>query len=387
MSETTRANLRGRSGRLAAVIFTFLSSALAASSATAILPDAELGLVPPGLTGALAEDALAPRVNPAGLGFMEGTELQLLHMRVPGAWTTDLRLGVGLGPLALGFGQEWLDGPDIGWQRRSSLSLALGDRSFSLGGTVRRSRPAGAEDSLSSYDVGAAGRMYPWLSWSASMRDIDVDENAAFTVGLGVRLLRDRVTAGVERIWPRDERFFASDGFLAWALRLRLLDGLPLSGSLSHPLADLQDLRLGLALTLNLPTVGFTGGHLPLENSETSYASLRLSSARHRSPLPTRQQVLFDLEEALTPIESFLMGAEQADLFLDLVRLLDQARRDSEIDAVVFRTAARVPLSFSQVEELRMSIEELQGAGKPVYFYLDAADDWIAQQVQPHDIV
>ncbi len=345
----------------------------------AAVPDAEAGLVIPGLTGALTENALAPRENPAGLGFMEGSELWLSYLRADGARNTGLHYGSRLGLLALGFGQEWLDGEDIGRQRRTQLSFALGERSFSLGGSVRWLTLAGSDEAIASYDVGIAGRAHPWFSWSFRARDLGYTDRTSYAAGLGLRALGDRLTLGVDRIWRHEENFLDMDGLLSWAIGVRLYHGILMSGQVLHPLTggDPEDVRLQLAITLDLPTAGATVGHVPAGTlRDNAYAAMRLSTARYRSPIVVSEQVLLNLEEMLSPADRRLIPSPRRDPFIDIIRLLDQARRDPEIDAVIIRTSGRAMLSFPEVEELRQAVGRLRDAEKSVYFYLDGADDW-----------
>jgi protease IV len=361
--------------RLAPLLVCLFAPALT----SAAVPDSDVGLGVPGLTSALAEDALAPRENPAGLGFMEGGELQFLHLRAPGARTTGLYWGTHLGPFAVGYGQEWLDGPDIGRERRTNLSLAIGGRSFSVGGSARWLRPAGVDRRLVAYDVGVAGRFHPHFALSLRARDLGQAERTSIAAGAGVRMLRDRVTLGVDRIWRNGDDALSTDGLLSWGFLVRLYDGLGVSGHLIHPLSSETevDTFVQLALTLDLPHVGFGLGHAPQAPlTANAYAGVRLSTARHRTPIVTSGMVLLDLEDALAPDESFLFPGERRDPFMDLVRLLDQIRRDPEAAGIILRTAGRSGLSFSEVEELRQSIGRLRESGKWVYFYLDGADDW-----------
>ncbi len=380
MREDRRCRVKGIGRIVRLVVFAAgLSTGFVAAGAHAASPDLDFGLVVPGLTGALAEDSLAGRENPAGLGFLEGGELQLVHLRAPGARSTGLHYGLSLGPLGAGFAQEWLDGSAIGRQRRSQISLALGDRSLALGASTRWLRLAGEEQSDVSYDLGLAGRVFPYLAWSVRARDIGLRERTSYSTGIGLRALRDRITIGVDRVWSPDEAFTGREGLLSGGLELRLYDGLGLRGQIIHPLDqdDDRDTWLQAAVVIDLPHLGFSGGHLPrAEASDNLYAGIRLSTARHRTFLATGGQVFVNLEDFLTFDPPLLLPAAARDPLLDLIRLLDQARRDPEVDGVVIRTSGGAMLSLSEVEELRHSLSLLQENGKTVYFYLDGADDW-----------
>src|SRR4051812_6714995 len=110
------------------------------------------GAESPGQSFALQDDGTALGGNPAGLGFLQGLELDFLHNGYYGTGPADanaLYLTGGGGGLALGLGFDWLNRPGCpaGFPcpsnpgtlsyRRTSIGGALRVRELSLGAVHR----------------------------------------------------------------------------------------------------------------------------------------------------------------------------------------------------------------------------------------------------------
>jgi protease-4 len=106
---------------------------------------------------------------------------------------------------------------------------------------------------------------------------------------------------------------------------------------------------------------------------------VRLSSVQYPGLSITRDRAVeLDLDEALRrPTSGFvgvLLGETHRDPLALTIERLHRLALDGGVRAVVLRSGG-LPLGAGRAEELRSGIEELQGAGKKVAFYVESAGD------------
>ncbi|MDF1562952.1 MAG: signal peptide peptidase SppA [Deltaproteobacteria bacterium] len=350
------------------------------------------GLRPPATDVALAEGTSDLGLNPAALLFQTGHELRIQY-QTDGAGTPEsrdaVRVAYGLSRrnLAMALHGSWTDDRMVprGDERWLGGSLAFGGRAFSVGLSARglaTRDPARAR--LFAYDFAVGGRPHEHLSYGFSVRDLASRAiDPAYAFGLGTSLLRGRLTLGTSWSWSGTDRIFASSGEVGWTARLRALHGLELLAGGSHRLDGSEGahrIEVGLRIDLSHLGVAVTGSPVSrrLDTGEqglTSSLDVRISSARHSSIVSGIGMAVLDLDDLLADGGSLLFGRSRRDRLLELLALLDQARRDREISGVLIRAAGGASLSMAEVEELRAALARLRQSGKKTTFYLEAADD------------
>lgn len=328
-------------------------------------------------------------VNPAGLSYTGGLELDYLHQRSAlndrtgdGAY-----LALDTGGLALGFSLEWLRfGPGSGPHfRRTTWALSLGGEALSLGAAyhIYGGTESPFFDHLTSWDVGIIARPVRALSLGFSVLDVDAPEVGRislprrYDVGLGLRPFGERLTVSADLLVGDNAGF--DHGALGYALRWRALDGVTLFGGLTHYYKQ-GELAGTVGLQLDGPHVGLAyaaGANSGLDQMEHTIG-VRLSTARHPSMGESGQVALLDLGELLKKEDGLvaLLGGGQADPYLTTLELLRRAKSDTAISGVVLKFGdLEGGLGSAHVQEMRQAITALHDAGKPVIALLTNADD------------
>ncbi|HYD40614.1 MAG TPA: signal peptide peptidase SppA [Anaeromyxobacter sp.] len=352
------------------------------------------GLTLPVLGAAAAEEPIALDVNPAGVGFVGGFAVQYFHEGVPGRRTLGdgVYLADRLGPLALGFGHEWLrpGAAPLAKYQRSRLALALTDgRSASLGfgWTWIRSGDDALEDA-GSWELGVTSRPSRFFSFAAAALGSDARLRGArlpvrFDLGVAARGWRDRLTlsadlladdGGGRAFRPTSARFGAGvelGSGLAAALRVELpvRDG---------PGGD-RDASGLLAVTWNAPHAGITAGALRFGERAGWIAGVRLSEERYLSGGAGRGLAAISLPRDLTPERLLFVTIGERDPYGRLVERLVAARDDPEVGALLLRID-EAPFGSGRVEELRALVAEVR-ARKPVLAYVTGGgtrEYWLA---------
>ena len=193
------------------------SLALAQTGAIDSAQQPSRGLTLPPTGAALVDEATSLSLNPAGLGYVSGSQLFYLHER------TLVRDGVGDGVflatrllgLGLGGSMEWVRGHAEPDYRKTSLGLSLGSRTLQLGGAWHGfSSDDDDLDDLSSFDLGLTARPARGLSLAAVVKDLNAPEEGEvklerqYNLGLGLRPLDERYTLGVDGLFTDNPDLF-----------------------------------------------------------------------------------------------------------------------------------------------------------------------------------
>ncbi|MBZ4417142.1 signal peptide peptidase SppA [Myxococcus sp. RHSTA-1-4] len=361
------------------------SLALAQTGAIVQPPVPSRGVTLPPTGAALVDEATALSLNPAGLGYLGGSQLFYLHER------NLARDGVGDGVflatrfLGLGAGasMEWIRGRAEPDYRRTSLGLSLGSRTLQLGGAWHDfSSDDGDIDDLSSFDLGLTARPARALSLAAVVRDInapdegDVELKRKYNLGLGVRPLDERYTLGVD--WLFSEGDFRR-GQATYTLNAEVIPGLRLGAGVSHGFTEGVPLALQLGLTVDTSNVGLTYAAGGAEDGTDHVVALRLSSESYRALRPPGGVVtMLDLNDMLaggtSPLLT-LLGARDTDPYLRLSRWLDLAAKDERLSGVLLKMEGLPGVDWGKAEELRQAVLKLRASGKRVMAVLLSADD------------
>ena len=361
-----------------------IAVALAATGATAQLTTSPFkqGAVAPGQSFALQDDGTSLAGNPAGLGFVEGLELDYLHNGYYGdtsGGANALYLSGGWAPLSLGAGFDWINGTDSTGApvsyRRGSLGGALRLGLLSLG-TVYRGFSGISED-LSTWDFGALARPTRWLSLGAALLDSTRPGNLPrrWVVSAAVRPLGERLDLAADLRWQDPTGFDTKDWL--FTARARFLPGLTVIGQLGV-LSGSQVSGL-FGLQFDLGHLGVTYAPTFAPGGAYDAWSLRASTERWpsvRLPVPFAAEI--DLKKALSHPPpgtlTLFFGSSARDPLVETVETLRRLARDPSTKAVVLRSGG-LPLGLARAEELRAAIENLRVSGKSVIFYLESGGD------------
>jgi protease-4 len=360
-----------------------IAVALAASGARAQLSNTPFsqGAVAPGQSFALQDDGTSLAGNPAGLGFVEGLELDYLHNGYYGSTAggaNALYLSGGGGPLSLGLGFDWINGTD-------TTGTAVSYRRFSIGGALQLGQLSlgvvhrgfsGITADLATWDFGALVRPLRWLALGAAVLDSTQPESQPrrWVLAAAVRPLGERLDLAADVRWP-EPGFDSRDWF--FTARWRLLRGVMLIGQ--------------LGVLTGSQTTGLIGAQFDLSHLGVTYAptfgsggarnswSLRASTERWpsvRLPIPFGAEL--DLKKALSrpppsPL-ALVWGSTARDPLAETIETLRRLAKDPSTKAVVLRSGG-LPLGGGRADELRAAIENLRGSGKSVLFYLESGGD------------
>ncbi|MCY1015412.1 signal peptide peptidase SppA [Pyxidicoccus sp. MSG2] len=368
---------------LALLLLPGLAAAQTGAIDSAPLPSRGVTLPPTG--AALVDEATALSLNPAGLGFVGGSQLFYLHERNlvqdgvgDGVFLASRFLGLGAG-----LSMEWVRGHAEPDYRKTSLGLSVGTRTLQLGGSWHAfSSDDGDLDDLSGFDLGLTARPSRALSLAAVVRDINAPEEGRYelkrqyNLGLGVRPLDERYTLGVD--WLFSEGAFRS-GKATYTLNAEVIPGLRLGAGVSHGFVSGVPLALQVAATVDTSGIGLTYAAGGTEDGTDHVVALRLSSESYRSLRPHGGVVaMVDVNDMLAggtnPLLA-LMGARATDPYLQLSRWLDLAAKDERLTGVVLKMEGLPGVNWGKAEELRQAVLRLRASGKRVMAVLLSADD------------
>ncbi len=361
-----------------------------ASTAQAQLARATGPVATPASSTVLQDDALALDVNPAALGLMPAWSVALLHAEVDRerSW-----LGRGdafylaapvYGPLALGVTLQSIRPGELALHPRTDpranraligFGLALTPTEGVSFGVTSRTFTSGGEafDALSSLDAGLMVRPSRFFSVGLVGRDLFISREGFGAEGLGL---------GSSALFSLGLRPFGTESLtleVAVAGRPSGLDELagragavieiPYVGAISGMVeserlanAD-QALRFVAELALTAGQLTAAGGGTSGDDFDGTvgwYAMVR-ADGRERTGIPSSVRVL-DLE----------LGGASARSMLGVALALERAIVDPRIGGVLLRPrGAGMPLAYAQ--ELRLQIQALRAAGKPVVCHLESA--------------
>jgi protease-4 len=365
-----------------------LAFALQALPQTANIPNTDYsrgGTLPP-TSAALVDEATAPLVNTAGLALMPGFQLFYLHERNLGL--NQIVDGVYLGQnvfgfVTIGFDLEWIRGGDQPRRRRTSWSLAAGAEALSFGVTYRAFSSDDVNlDALSTWDLGAVSRPTRYLALAAAIKNLDapsrggVGFNRQYDFALGLRPFGERYSLAVDYLLTNLPS--GSNSRMQYTLQAEPLQGLVLGAGLSHGFEG-EDVIFQASLTLNTSHLGvaYAGGGSSAGADHVIVA--RVSTQRYPSvAAPQGRFALIDVTEMMsrsTTSAFSLLGISEADPYLRLMRLLDSAIHDPNLDGVVLKIDNLTEVGLGRAEELRRAIVRMRSVGKKVIVVLLAAGD------------
>lgn len=328
------------------------------------------------------DDAMAIDVNPAEVGFLPTWSATYLHSEISDdpSWlptgdaahfATPLFFGLA-GGLSL---QSVRAGGNAAGIDHGMATLALAfapSRRFSFGTNVHWLTSSDPRiDALASWDFGMSWRASEWLGMSLVGRDLLATRSASGFQALGLGpsfVLGSRLRPLGDASWIVSTDLALDDAGRVGG-RLGSKVRVPYVGTLSA-LAEVEELgerdallRLMAGLTVQWGQLsvggGAFGGEDAFEQTSGWYAMARVEGQR-RPGLPVGG-VVRDLE---------VSGGTDARGLLRVVMELDRARHEEDVAGVLLRMRGG-GMGMAYAQELRLMIESLRRAGKPVICYLE----------------
>lgn len=366
--------------------FVIPCSALAQVSAVREATPTDGVPVPP--TGAaLADDAMAPGINPAGLASLKGFSLSYLHERnIPLDRIADgLFLSAGAGPVTLGFSTHWMRyGELLPNDRKTVWTLALGNEFIAIGANLNlfSSDQDRSLDQMITWDLGLTVRPFRYFAFGAAAFDLNApDFDGAriarrFDLGIGLRPFTNHVELAID--WRFDDLNPLDDSKLDVTLRAEVIDGLVLLAAFTTSFSG-KELAGQIGLELRLPHIaaGYAlGTYFDPTEVASHQAWLRLTTQRQRAiDVTPKRYVLIDLEKSLggpNVISSFF---KPSDPWLELLATLRRIGHDPDILGIVIKMEGSGDLGLARAEALHGALIDLKSRGKKIVTLLLGADD------------
>lgn len=383
-----------------------LAAALAVCLATPVraqgLPDARTGAVVVNAQGAAVEDATALLVNPAGLAYVEGSDLDLgLVLASDGLATqtdADGELAFSLADgVTFGFGSGLTLADGAPALLRGSAGVGLGGGPLAVGAALHAMQPLAVGRTTDLLvDVGGQIRATRFLALGAGVEGIGQRAAGVATgrVGVSVRPGAEWLTVGLDaRLVPGA----AALGSPAWLNQMAVVPGmaarLELGGFAVTVGGSVVNLGLApsapaafdvlVALELNGEHVGARAlggadGLLGAAARGTGGVRLRASSASWQSIWPGggRFEELTLTDDGVPEDRSEGLAALFADnpSALEVLAALHDAADDPDVGGVVVKLRG-LSLGWARLAELRGALTRLKEAGKKVVIHLESGDD------------
>ncbi|MGF1511728.1 MAG: signal peptide peptidase SppA [Myxococcota bacterium] len=327
-------------------------------------------------------DGLALRSNPAGLGFLSGSELRLIYgFEFDGVVQTPdvggrIHSGGAYGALqlfnvlTLGAGYDFSDPLEGGTAERGLLGAALRGDTVSLGATVeiRDEFGSGGQGFVR---LGTQWRPWQWVGFGFAVQDVgDEVVGRSYDVGVALRPGTERLLVSSE--WSVDEgRPLNGDTLeLDFLVQVEPLNGLTVGFSFDHDFADFNgQVRFDL-LRVGLETA------VASVNDEVAIATNAVFRARPRPSIVPRESLLeARLQGDLVPSPSFsLFNGFEFGVYGQAQLLLDRVLRSPSVAGAILRIG-RLDIGWGKASELREGILRARSAGKRFACHLEAGTD------------
>ncbi|HTW91726.1 MAG TPA: signal peptide peptidase SppA [bacterium] len=305
----------------------------------ALVPDLPLSL-------AGTDNALAALANPAGLGVRPGSEVYAFYNFEPVLWSdffSNTTFLARSGPLAA----YWEPEP-----ARYGVALGMGGSGVYGGLRFRH-------DSLSRWDLSALVRPVKQVSVGAVWDDLNHDWGR-LAVGAAVRPLGNRFTLFGETYLITPLQPMA--GF-----EVEPIDGLTLGMKVLSS-DQFADLHFAATVSLGLGKAGVGAAGTEGLNEVGGYLRVGTAPQRSLSPAGNRYVELKLNEEIADRKPGFSLSSQSVRTAWQLLDLIDRARRDSSVKALVLRIDD-LSTSFAHAQELRQALAAFRARGKKVIVY------------------
>jgi protease-4 len=314
-----------------------------------------------GLAGsvALADEAQAVLVNPAGLAFRDGFQGLVSKSWAAAADGSILLSGGGLG---FAYEQGSLAAGD--WQR-GSIGVGLGLLPGLAFGLAGRAGQAGG--SFTSLDAGLLWRPTDYLSLGAAARDLTnprllgTPRVRTYQTGVALRPGTDRLSFAFDLFWQE------GSAFQQLLPRFEVV-GVPLPGVNLRGAMDLQgNAEAALSLGWGNGEMGYSQG---MNQASSSYLSFH---GGHIRPFWVGERSrLADLDlrgPIVDQVSQGLLGGSNGQSLYGILQELKQAKESPDVGGVILRLGG-TSAGWAACDEIRQALADLQGSGKKVIAYL-----------------
>ncbi len=328
------------------------------------------------------DDSRALTWNPAGLGFLDGLDLQYVHTGLGGSQAVGGGDGVFLaaqllGPLRIGTAYQFLIPPGGGTRDfRFTFGSALGlGRVVSFGFNLHRltSDTDPTRDGLLSLDLGLMWRPLSWLALGASVSDLNTPRRSGgrlsrgYELGVGFRPGTERLVLGLEGRLDESAR----NGEGRFRISFAPLLGMTVGAALTMvPRRDSVEYMVESFLGLSLGYASAAGGMFLGGGDSATFDgfSVAVRASSRRAPAlvrPRGQAVVVTLDGALPEGPRAGLFASPTPTFSEVVVALESLGSDSRVSAVLLELRGS-SLGWAQTAELRRVLTGLRAGGKTV---------------------
>jgi protease-4 len=336
------------------------------------------------------EDVYSLRTNPAGLGFLHGSELRLLYGRSqpngteaappPDAFNGGAIFGAArvLDLFTLGGAFELDVEPNRGHTSdRTTLGLGIGGTRTALGLAFEHLAPFD-RSSQNSLSVGLTVRPGSWVSTAIDVRDIGQNLGPRlYDLGVAFRPFTDRVLLSARWRLAQNRDVFGKEQDLLGRIEIEPLDGIFIGGGVGVISTAQKTSVAGFAqLALALDRLGL-GTSIQDTTVSTDLVVELIYQSRPRPTIFTQSRVaVLDLEGELQPGPSFNLFSQSFEVSsYGAVPLLLDALARSDHDYGVLLRIAPLSIGWAKAEEIRSLILALRATDRRVDCELTGASD------------
>ncbi|MCP4228562.1 MAG: signal peptide peptidase SppA [bacterium] len=350
---------------------------------------------------AVADDARSVPLNPAALSEYHGFNLYFAHyaQRNKGANDWNLYLDTPIGGLGYDSSNIAITDPQTGNDydiKSSRFSYGLGMAPLNWIGTgfgvdyYAASKPY--YTTAVGINCGTIIRPFRYLSVGITARDLNEPRflrevrGRNYGLGIGIRPGLEMLTLAGDVYWYEDDTEFDDLGYKV-GLDFEPVKGVTLHGDYRNStVADSPEEMIGVGLTLD-----FVYGNVGYDAKINRDGDFLSDSVSVGIRTQYRKSVLdFSSNYAEITIAGKITEEESGWSILggnsysgrDIIEVLKKAENDDDVEGVMLKVKAIDP-GFSPgigglIEEIREQIEAVQANGKPVYCFLESADNTAA---------
>jgi protease-4 len=374
-----------------AILLSPLGSLGAPAPAHAQTRPATAGVEGPARLWTAPQGALTVSTHPAAMAWTDGVRVRLLHVGNLGGANLEVGGGTGLYAvgglpygIGLGFSAERVNGVTIAGDEADFGRLAIGlawapGRTFAIGGTLHY-LAGGSFGGVTGLNLSVGMRPSRFLEFSLVAHDVlgplgltTSTHDVPATFHLAAALIAGdtgvRVEAGVAR--STDNRLGVRGAVLARVPRFGDLVAQVEVDDLRETRGRQREVRVTGGVEARLGNHSAGGGATGRFNPDGAEGSSYFVTGEFGGPwargLPEPRYV--------AELEIRDMSARG---LVRVVHLLDRALHEREVAGVVLRPRVKLPLAHAQ--ELRLMVDALMAAGKPVVCHLESASagEWYA---------
>jgi protease-4 len=312
---------------------------------------------------AVTDNALAPMVNPAGLGFKRAFEGYVISPFDTSQFKDETHLflraaNIGFGAQFFGEGKEY-----------NAFTFSLGSgmgKNFYWGTSYRWYTKI---ERASEWDIGMLYRPFNMISFGMNVRNINGPGTLypEYLLGLGLRPFGNRFTFSVDgNLYRTEEEDYGDDVLWMIGAQFEPIDGIVLK---SHYAED----NLGVGLGINLSHFGIEGYTNFNEDGEVTdgYTIAHVSAEQYRTVLWGKKKYWVKVVLRGPIVEErrrFGIFATRYPNLKEVLDVIEELAEDSEV-AGIYLYMAGPDCGFAKKLEIRKGLEKFQSRGKGIICY------------------